>query len=174
MRLVLAGERAEFVADASVSSAMPTSLRGSTDQQARWEQGQAAADPPLEPSARPLRPGQARRRADPRRARVFGATAIADRGRAALPALAGPLLCSRRLLALSLITLAAQLVFVLAGLRLVRAPAQVYRALLAAPALIAAKLVLYARAARRARTDNLDEDRARGAASKMKIAYLCS
>ena len=37
MRIVLAGERAEFVADASVSSAMPTSLRDSNEQQARWE-----------------------------------------------------------------------------------------------------------------------------------------
>jgi hypothetical protein len=40
-------------------------------------------------------------------------------------------------------TLAAQLAFVLTGLRFVDAPARVYRALLVAPALIARKLALY-------------------------------
>ncbi len=39
MRLVMAGERTEFVSEAWVGSAIPTSLRGSSDQQARWEQG---------------------------------------------------------------------------------------------------------------------------------------
>ena len=39
MRLVLAGERVEFATNASVSSAMPTTLRGSSAQQARWEHG---------------------------------------------------------------------------------------------------------------------------------------
>ena len=39
MRLVLAGERVEFVKDAWVSSSMPTTLRGSSAQQARWEHG---------------------------------------------------------------------------------------------------------------------------------------
>ena len=62
-------------------------------------------------------------------------------------ALAGMLLGSRRLLALSLFTAAAQVAFVLAGLRLVRAPAYVYRALLSAPALVLSKIGLYGRLA---------------------------
>jgi hypothetical protein len=52
-----------------------------------------------------------------------------------------------RLLALSLLTLGGQTAFVLGGLRLVRAPASVYRALLTAPVLIASKLALYLRLA---------------------------
>src|ERR1044072_1347026 len=39
LHLVLAGERAEFVAEASVSQAVPTSMRASSEQQARWERG---------------------------------------------------------------------------------------------------------------------------------------
>ena len=54
---------------------------------------------------------------------------------------------SKRLLMLSVGTMIGQLTFVLAGLRLVRAPARVYRALATAPALVANKLGLYARIA---------------------------
>ncbi len=43
MRLVLAGERVEFVADASVSSAMPTSLRGSSDSAGALGAGKACS-----------------------------------------------------------------------------------------------------------------------------------
>jgi len=145
MRIVLAGERAEFVADASVSSAMPTSLRGSSNQQARWEQGKLQLIRRWTPSL--LLSGLTRR--DP--VRIHAALeclvppqSLIAAGSAASAA-AGLLLGRRRLLSLSLATLAAQLTFVLAGLRLVRAPAYVYRALLGAPMLIGAKLGLYAR-----------------------------
>jgi 1,2-diacylglycerol 3-beta-glucosyltransferase len=145
MRLVQAGERAEFVSEAWVSSAMPTSLRGGAQQQARWEQGKL----------------QLMRRFGPRllASGVVGRDVV--RMHAGLEylvppqsliaagslgsALAGLALGSRRLLSLSLATLAGQLVFVLAGLRFVRAPASVYRALILAPALIAGKVALYVR-----------------------------
>jgi hypothetical protein len=145
MHLVQAGERVEFAPDAWVSSAMPTSLGASSSQQARWEQGKL----------------QIIRRWSPR----LVAAGLANKDMVRLHAgveclvlpqsliaagslgsmLAGLLLGSRRLLALALATLTAQLTFVLAGLRLVGAPAQVYRALLAAPALVAGKLTLYIR-----------------------------
>jgi 1,2-diacylglycerol 3-beta-glucosyltransferase len=145
MRLVLAGERAEFVADASVSSAMPTSLRGSSEQQARWEGGKLQLIRRWAP--RLVLAGILRR--DPVRVHAGLECLVPPQSLIAAgsagSALAGLLLGHRRLLALSLATIAAQLTFVLAGLRLVRAPANVYRALLTAPALIAAKLVIYAR-----------------------------
>ncbi len=145
MRLVDSGERAEFAAEAWISSAMPVSFGQSSDQQARWEQGKL----------------QLIRRWSPRLLGTGLAQGDVVRVHAALEhlvppqsliaagsagsALAGAMLGSRRLLSLSLATLAAQLVFVLAGLRLVGAPARVYRALLLAPALIVRKLLLYAR-----------------------------
>jgi hypothetical protein len=145
LRLVLAGERVEFVEDASVSSPMPTSLRGSSDQQARWEQGKLQLIGHWTP--RLLRAGLVRR--DVVRLHAGLECLVPPQSLIAagslLSLLAGSLLHSRRLLALSAATLVAQLTFVLAGLRLVRAPAAVYRALLAAPALIATKVILYAR-----------------------------
>ncbi len=143
MRLVMAGERAEFAPEAWISSAMPTALRSSSEE--RWEQGKL----------------QLIRRWTPRL--VLGGIARGDvvRVHAGLECLIPPqsliaagtlgstlvglLSGSRRLVALSSITFGAQIVFVLAGLRLVRAPVQVYRALLVAPVLIASKLILYVR-----------------------------
>lgn len=145
MRLVLAGERAEFVADASVSSAMPTSLRGSSDQQARWEQGKLQLIRHWTP--RLVLSGLAQRdlvRVHAGMECLVPPQSLIAAGSAG-SALAGLLLGRRRLLSLSLVTIAAQLTFVLAGLRLVRAPAHVYRALLAAPMLVASKLAIYGR-----------------------------
>jgi cellulose synthase/poly-beta-1,6-N-acetylglucosamine synthase-like glycosyltransferase len=145
MRLVDGGDRAEFAFEAWVSSAMPVSLGGSSGQQARWEQGKLQLIRRWSP--RLVRTGLAQRDivrihagleqlVPPQSLIVAGSTGSA---------LAASLLGSRRLLSLSICTLAAQLAFVLAGLRLVRAPAPVYRALIAAPALIASKLALYVR-----------------------------
>lgn len=145
MRLVLAGERVEFVAEASVSSAMPTSRRGSSEQQARWEGGKLQLIRRWAP--RLVLAGLARRdivRLHAGLECLVPPQSLIAAGSSS-SALAGLLLGRRRLLALSLATLAAQLAFVLGGLRLVRAPAQVYRALLTAPALIATKLAIYGR-----------------------------
>ena len=143
LRLVLAGERTEFVAEASVSSAVPTSLRGGSDQQARWEQGKLQLVRHW--SHRLVLAGLARR--DVVRVHAGLECLVPPQSLIAAgscgSAAAGLLLGSRRLLALSVATLAAQFAFVLAGLRLVRAPVQVYRALLHAPALVLGKVALY-------------------------------
>jgi hypothetical protein len=145
MRLVLSGERAEFVPEAWVSQAVPTSLKASADQQARWEAGRLELIRRWSPSL--ISAGLAKR--DPVRLHAGleclvppqSVMAIGGAGGAAAAAALG----RRRLLGLSLSVLAAQATFVLGGLRLVRAPASVYRALLMAPVLIATKLALYTR-----------------------------
>lgn len=145
LRLVLAGERAEFVAEASVSQAVPTTMQASSEQQARWERGRLQLIRRWSP--RLLGAGIARRDIVRLHAGLEcllpPQSVIAAGNLGSL--LAGLLLGHRRLLVLSALSTVAQLTFVLAGLRLVRAPAQVYRALLLAPALVAAKLGLYAR-----------------------------
>jgi hypothetical protein len=145
LHLVLAGERAEFVPEASVSQAVPTSMRASSEQQARWERGRLQLIRRWSP--RLLGSGLARRDV----VRVHAGLECLLPPQSVIAAgnlgslLAGVLLGYRRLLALSTLSTVAQLTFVLAGLRLVRAPAHVYRALLLAPVLVASKLGLYAR-----------------------------
>jgi 1,2-diacylglycerol 3-beta-glucosyltransferase len=145
LRLVLAGERAEFVPEASVSQAVPTSMRASSEQQARWERGRLQLIRRWSP--RLLGSGLARRDI----VRVHAGLECLLPPQSVIAAgnlgslLAALILGYRRLLALSALSALAQLTFVLAGLRLVQAPAHVYRALLLAPALVAAKLGLYAR-----------------------------
>jgi 1,2-diacylglycerol 3-beta-glucosyltransferase len=145
MRLVLNGVRTEFVPEAWVSQAVPTTLRASADQQARWEQGRLDLIRAWAP--RLIGSGLVRRDAVRLHAGLEcmvppqSVIAIGGVAGATFSALGG----RRRSLALSLLTLAGQATFVLGGLRLVRAPAGVYRALLMAPVLIAGKLALYAR-----------------------------
>jgi 1,2-diacylglycerol 3-beta-glucosyltransferase len=143
MRLVQAGERAEFVADAWVSSAMPTSIGGSSNQQARWEHGKLQIARRWSPKL--LASGLAKR--DIVRLHAGLECLVPPQSLIAVGSLgstlAGLLLGSRRLVGLSVVTLVAQLGFVLAGLRLLRAPMSVYRALLVAPALMASKVALY-------------------------------
>ncbi len=147
MRLVLAGERVEFAAEASVSQAVPTTHRESSSQQERWEKGKLELIRAW--SGRLLASGLRRR--DPQRLHAGLEALVPPHSLLALGNLAGTgaglALRSRRLLALSLFSTVAQATFVLGGLRLVGAPAHVYRALLSAPALIVAKLGIYARLA---------------------------
>jgi GT2 family glycosyltransferase len=145
MRLVQAGARAEFVPEAWVSQAVPATLKASSDQQARWEMGKAQ----LVRHWAPRLVGSGLRRADSVRLHAGLECLVPPQSVLALGngsgLLAGLALRSRSLLWLSLLGILAQATFVLGGLRLVRAPACVYRALLAAPILIANKLALYAR-----------------------------
>ncbi len=145
MRLVLAGERVEFVPEAQVSQAVPTSLKASSSQQARWEMGKLQLIRRW--SGRLVLSGLVKR--DPLRLHAGLECLVPPQSVIAIgnlgSALAGLLLGSRRLLVLSLFTAAAQGTFVLAGLRLVRAPAYIYRALLSAPALVVNKIGLYGR-----------------------------
>jgi 1,2-diacylglycerol 3-beta-glucosyltransferase len=143
MRLVKAGVSVGFVSEAYVSSPMPT-VHGSASEE-RWEQGKLQLIRRWSP--RLISSGIARR--DPVRLHagleclvppqsLISAGSLAS---IALATLAG----SRRLFALSLLTLLGQFAFVLGGLRLVRAPTHVYRALAVAPVLIVSKSLLYAR-----------------------------
>jgi GT2 family glycosyltransferase len=145
LHLVLAGERAEFVPGAWVSQAVPTSMRASSEQQARWERGRLQLLRNWSP--RLLAAGLARRDV----VRVHAGLECLLPPQSLIAAgnlgslLAGLLLGHRRLVALCVASIGAQATFVLAGLRLVRAPAQVYRALLLAPLLIVSKIGLYGR-----------------------------
>jgi 1,2-diacylglycerol 3-beta-glucosyltransferase len=144
LRLVAAGERVEFVAEASVRSPMPTTFNASRHQQARWEQGRLRM---ARRAPRLLARGILAR--DP--VRMHSSVEILVPPQSLLAVcnlsclLSGFLLRSRRLTSMSAATLTAQISFVLLGLRLVGAPPRVYRALCAAPSLIIRKLVLYAR-----------------------------
>jgi 1,2-diacylglycerol 3-beta-glucosyltransferase len=145
MRLVLNGVRTEFVPDAWVSQAVPTTLRASAGQQERWEKGRLDLIRAWGP--RLIGSGLARRDAVQLHAGLE--CLVPPQSVIAMGGIAGTALAAlrgrRRLLTLSLLTLAGQAGFVFGGLRLVRAPAAVYRALLMAPVLIATKLALYAR-----------------------------
>jgi hypothetical protein len=145
MRLVLAGVRTEFVAEAWVSQAVPTSMKTSSEQQARWEKGKAQLVREWTP--RLLASGLTNR--DPVRLHAGAECLLPPQSVIALGGAAGAglgaLTGNRRVLGLALATLLGQATFVLGGLRLVRAPAAVYRALLSAPLLLASKLALYAR-----------------------------
>lgn len=147
MRLVLEGTRTRFVPEAWVSQPVPTSMRASAEQQARWEKGKLDMIRAWTP--RLLGSGIARQ--DPVRIHAGLECLVPPQSVLALGGLGGAVLGAAlrrpRLLALSLLTLGGQTAFVLGGLRLVRAPASVYRALLTAPVLIAGKLALYARLA---------------------------
>lgn len=145
LRLVDAGRRVEFLHTAWVKSAMPTSFAVSAEQQARWEKGKLVVIRRW--GSRLMLSGLRQRdfvrmhagfeQLVPPQSLIMAGTAGS--------ALAGVLLRSRKLLAWSLATLAAQSLFVIGGLRLVRAPASVYRGLIASPTLIAGKIVLYVR-----------------------------
>lgn len=147
MRLVLEGTRTRFVPEAWVSQPVPTSRRASSEQQARWEKGKLDMIRAWTP--RLLGSGIARQ--DPVRIHAGLECLVPPQSVLALGGLGGAVLGAAlrrpRLLALSLLTLGGQTAFVLGGLRLVRAPASVYRALLSAPVLIASKLALYLRLA---------------------------
>lgn len=145
LRIVEGGGRVEFVPDAWVSSSMPTSLGRSASQQARWENGKLELVRHW--SGRLVASGLAEQ--DMVRLHAGLEWLVPPQSLIAAGSvgswLAGRLLDSRRLMSLSAGTLAAQLVFVLMGLRLVHAPMRVYRALLVAPVLIARKIALYVR-----------------------------
>ena len=147
MRLVLEGTRTRFVPEAWVSQPVPTNLRASSEQQARWEKGKLD----MIRAWTPRLVGSGIARQDPVRLHAGLECLVPPQSVIALGGLAGAVLGAAgrrpRLLGLSLLTLGGQAAFVLGGLRLVRAPASVYRALLMAPVLIASKLALYARLA---------------------------
>jgi len=147
LRLLEAGIRVHFAQEASVSSSMPTSLSASRTQHARWESGKLEMMAHWAP--RLFLEGVRRRDARLLHAALEGLvppqSALAASGLAFT--IAGATLRSRRVTALAAGGLAGQVVHVLVGLWLVRAPAVVYRALVFAPVLVGWKLALYLRVA---------------------------
>lgn len=152
MDLILAGERVTFAPDAVVAAEMPATLDDADSQNVRWEQGR------LQMARRyvPRLLAAAARAATPRRAFLLFDAAVEHlippfSILAALSLLLAPLAWfipgrsrpARRLLAL--FTLVGQALYVLAGLRLTRAPASLYRALFYAPFFLLWKVWLYIR-----------------------------
>jgi cellulose synthase/poly-beta-1,6-N-acetylglucosamine synthase-like glycosyltransferase len=147
LRLVDAGERVAFAPEASVRSPMPTSASVSRAQQSRWEGGRVAL---LRTWTAPLLTGGLRRR-DPVRLHAWMELLVPPQSVLALAhvllgvgALASRSRAARRIAALDA---AMQAIFVVGGLRVVRAPATVYRALVAAPVLVVQKLGILGRLA---------------------------
>jgi Glycosyltransferase like family 2 len=142
VRLVEAGHRVAYVADASVASPMPTTDSAARSQQLRWESGNASL---ARGSARRLL-GAALRGRD---AHLLHAGAeqlvppqallVAANG-ACLAA--GAALRRRSVVACAALVGGGQAAYVLGGLRVAGAPPAVYRALLRAPLLVARKLAV--------------------------------
>ncbi|MET0911641.1 MAG: glycosyltransferase family 2 protein [Ilumatobacteraceae bacterium] len=159
MELLLAGQRVVYVPDAKVLAEMPSSLEAARSQSERWELGRAQLVRRFVPrlAARLMRGGPLPRRAY--------ADAIADHlvpplslqaliDVTALGVSAGAtLLVPKRGLRLALVASALSCAIlvghVLVGLRLVQAPAAVYRSLRSAPGIVLWKVLLLARIARR-------------------------
>jgi cellulose synthase/poly-beta-1,6-N-acetylglucosamine synthase-like glycosyltransferase len=145
LRLLEQGDRVAFVPEAAVLSPMPTAAADTTAQQTRWEGGRVEV-------LRTRRRGLLARGNRPLRAALFEEVVPPQALLAVLhlAGAAGALASGRRgLRRIAAAELAAQAAFVLGGLRVARAPGGVYRALAAAPALMAQKVALYARLARR-------------------------
>jgi len=145
VRLVQAGRRVAYVEDAAVVSPMPTSGAGAREQQLRWESGNAALA--RRTSGQMLLAGLRRR--DPHllhagAEQLVPPQALLCAGAAAGLA-AGGALRRPALVASAGAIGAGQAAYVLGGLAAARAPAAVWRALPAAPLLVARKLAVLAR-----------------------------
>lgn len=145
--LVAAGVRVRFAPEASVYSAMPTTLRDSHAQNLRWEGGKAELIRRWTPSLlsagiRGRDPALLHAGMEP----VVPPQSMLLAGNAAMACL-GAATRSSRLRRIGTLNLLAQAAYVLGGLCLVRAPLGVYRALLLAPLLAAWKLSIHARLA---------------------------
>ncbi len=147
LRLVEAGERVRYAGEARVTSAMPTTDRGASEQQMRWESGNAAL-------ARRAAPGllcSGVRRRDRERLHAGVEQLIPPQtlllaGNAAAGA-AAVALRSRALAIAAAATALGQAAYVLGGLAAADAPPEVFRAVLRAPALAARKLGVFGRVA---------------------------
>jgi 1,2-diacylglycerol 3-beta-glucosyltransferase len=149
LRLVAAGERVAFVPETAVRSPMPTSHAVSRAQQTRWEGGRLDL---LRRWTAPLLGGGARRR-DPVRLHAWLELLVPPQSMLALLHVvlgAGAVVTrSRAMRRVAVLDGGLQAAFVLGGLRLVGAPAPVYRALAAAPLLVVDKLRVLSRLAAR-------------------------
>lgn len=145
VRLVEAGERVAFVADAWVTSPMPLSAQARGQQQARWESGKVNLARQWSP--RLLRSGIAHCdlvRVAAGFEHLIPPQSLIAAGSLGCGALASTLK-SRRLVAMAMIAALAQVAYVLGGLAVVRAPREVYRALWSVPVVAIRQLLLYGR-----------------------------
>ncbi|MCS6887621.1 MAG: glycosyltransferase family 2 protein [Chloroflexus sp.] len=145
MTLILAGERAMFAPDAVVWAEMPDSLRAAQSQNERWERGRMEMIRRYVP--RLLREGLRRRSfllIDAAIEQLIPPFSVVT-GTSVLIALLALLLRDPAALVLAGFILGGQLVYILSGLILARAPWPVYRSLLFTPIFIVWKLWLYVR-----------------------------
>ncbi|WP_322513469.1 glycosyltransferase family 2 protein [Chloroflexus sp.] len=145
MTLILAGERAMFAPDAVVWAEMPDSLRAAQSQNERWERGRMEMIRRYVP--RLLRESLRRRSfllIDAAIEQLIPPFSVVT-GASVLIALLALLLRDPAALALAGFILGGQLVYILSGLILARAPWPVYRSLLFTPLFMVWKLWLYAR-----------------------------
>jgi hypothetical protein len=153
LTLLLEGTTVAFAADAGIRAEMPTTLAASTTQHERWEQGRTDLSRRFVPrlALAAVRAGGRRRFALADAAAdqlvppfsVLAAGAVAGGGLSLLTnrrTVAG--LLSRLLAAATIVT---QVTYVVSGLRMVGAPAAVYRSLAKAPVLVIWKLTLWLR-----------------------------
>jgi hypothetical protein len=142
LRLIDAGERVHFVHEAAVTSPMPTSLAASREQNLRWEAGRWTLARRWTPSL--IREGMRRRD----RVRLHAALEQLVPPQSVLLSahvvvmIGAVLLRARAARAMAALSLLGQATFVLGGLRVARAPAHVYAALLHAPVLVLWKVWL--------------------------------
>jgi 1,2-diacylglycerol 3-beta-glucosyltransferase len=148
LRLVAAGERVAFVADAWVASPMPVSLAEAQVQRERWESGgfELARSRARALIATGVRERDLNRVSAGLELLVPPQSLLmaANAGLAVVGAATGSRVATR----ISAAALASQIAFVLGGLALVRAPAVVYRSIAMAPLLVVRNAGLYARLAR--------------------------
>lgn len=145
LRLVAAGERVVFVPEARVVSAMPRSLRAAEAQQMRWEAGrwQLVRRWTMLLLATGVRERDLRRVLSGLEPLIPAQSLMATLNLTCL--LLGRLPGLRGTRLLGIVGGGAQAVYVLAGLMMARAPREVWRAMVFAPALVSWKLLLAAR-----------------------------
>jgi len=145
MELILAGERATFAPDAVVWAEMPNSLRSAQTQNERWEKGRMEMVRRFVPR---LLGEAARRRSfllfDAAVEQLIPPFSVVTGGSVAV-LLAALALRSAVGIALAVCIVLGQAIYVFAGLALARAPREVYRSLLFAPAFVVWKLWIYVR-----------------------------
>jgi 1,2-diacylglycerol 3-beta-glucosyltransferase len=148
LELVRAGIRVAYSDEASVTSPMPTTFAAAREQQLRWESGNAnlARRTSRELVASGTRHGDVHLVHAGLEQLALPQTALLSLN--ALTTAMAAALRSSRLARLGLVLTAGQALYVLGGLRVAGAPPAVYRALRAAPALLASKLPVLARITR--------------------------
>jgi cellulose synthase/poly-beta-1,6-N-acetylglucosamine synthase-like glycosyltransferase len=145
MRLILAGERAMFAPDAIVWAEMPDSLRTAQTQNERWERGRMEMIRHYVPHL--LREGLRRRSfllIDAAIEQLIPPFSVVT-GLSILVLFIALILRDPSALAMASFILVGQIIYILSGLFLVRAPWPIYRSLLFTPFFIIWKLWLYVR-----------------------------